>query len=410
MPPRHDSASDITLPRATSLLGTAPPALRDPFADEITLNQRADEITVNRRADDVTVNRRAEEKGGRWHIELELDADQIARLHRLGLAHDAVVWRDGLPDWRPLLEAYELREAIEALKARAPSSMKSALRRATIDRIANMSRPAAAKPPAVSPRRRTNTDPALRLYAALNRRRPPQDSIEFAPAPKIVAAPVEAPVVLLQRDSLPPVSAPIAPPRARSLLTFVTHVAVALITAGLTMLFWVGPLPSPATSSAPASAVQPAPSVTPPAPLETKPNPPPDAPISVQSLAVETPARAPGAEAPTTRAKPEAREHEAKPAAVERAAAPTHIDQSGPDRGKIARALAAAAGAAADCGVGGSARVVATFGPSGVVRRAAFEGPLPELTDRSCVLRAISRARIPAFSGDPITVRKTVSF
>src|SRR4026207_109855 len=86
-PPRHDSASDITLPRATSLLGTAPPALRDPFANEITLNQRADEITVNRPAADVTVNRRAEEKGGRWHIELELDAEQIARLHRLGLAH-----------------------------------------------------------------------------------------------------------------------------------------------------------------------------------------------------------------------------------------------------------------------------------------------------------------------------------
>lgn len=418
MSPRQDSASEITLPRATALLGPVAAAVPD-FAF----------------ADDVTISRKAEPAASRWHIELELDREQIARLYRLGLANGAVVWRDGLPDWRPLLEASELREAIDALKARAPSSMKSALRRATVDRIANMSRPSANRAVVTPARKRMTTDPALRLYASLNRRRSPPDTIEFNPAPKITVAPL-APVALAAPIGPAPISiSPVAARDTQRRFTILTLIATALAAIALTaLIFWLGPLRAarqdalaqqkqaaalllaakarPAVTAAPKPVAVPAP----PAPeSRSQVSTPSEKPISVLSLATESPA---GATPRTASAQPKSRTQAsggtrsppAKSERAERTPSMESQEQTGPDRKKIARALSTAAGAAADCGVGGSVRVIATFGTSGIVRSAAFDGPLPELTDRSCVLRAISRAKIPPFSGDPISVRKTVSF
>lgn len=428
---RHDSASEITLPKATALL-TPVPALRDEGT-----------------SDDVTVSRPKE--GARWHIELELDRDQIARLYRLGLAHGAVVWREGLPDWRPLLDAHELREAIEALKARAPSSMKSALRRATLDRIANLSRPNPSRAVAVSPRKRMATDPALRLYAALNRRRSPPDSIELAPTPKITVAPAQTEPPPLPRDPTPVMMTPPrqqAPKRGFSFTTvivtsFLLATAAMLLTAGL---FWFGPLRAArdqvaaleahasallasararALEAAPAlGAALPAPAAAPTPSASAAPaEPTAEKPVSVSSLPSETAApsaprvtrgsRARSSDAAASRAESKAErsgERGAGSGATGRDAPQAEPQSDGPNRAQIARALAAAASNAASCGVSGSVRVVVVFGPSGVVRRAGFEGPLPEHTDRSCVLRAVSRSRIPPFSGEPVTVRKTISF
>jgi hypothetical protein len=80
-----------------------------------------------------------------------------------------------------------------------------------------------------------------------------------------------------------------------------------------------------------------------------------------------------------------------------------------PTRASLVAALSEVAAAAAGCGEReGPVKVVLTFGPSGVARSIQVSGKdLPSGT-RSCIARAASRARVPAFEGDPITVGKTL--
>jgi hypothetical protein len=87
----------------------------------------------------------------------------------------------------------------------------------------------------------------------------------------------------------------------------------------------------------------------------------------------------------------------------------TAASGSGPSRADLIGALGRVAGAAGGCGErGGAVRVVISFAPSGVARSIQVSGKdLPSQT-RSCIIGAASRARVPAFSGDPVTVSKTL--
>jgi hypothetical protein len=82
---------------------------------------------------------------------------------------------------------------------------------------------------------------------------------------------------------------------------------------------------------------------------------------------------------------------------------------SGPSRADLVGALSQVASAASGCGErGGPVRVVMSFAPTGVARSIQVSGAdLPAQT-RSCIIGAASRARVPAFSGDPVTVSKTL--
>jgi|GEM_PF-5009429 len=77
-------------------------------------------------------------------------------------------------------------------------------------------------------------------------------------------------------------------------------------------------------------------------------------------------------------------------------------------------ALNAAAGSAAGCKAPGDpsgvARVSVTFSPSGRVTRALVSGPpFAGTTTGGCVANAFKGASVPPFSGDPVTVSKSVS-
>jgi hypothetical protein len=80
-----------------------------------------------------------------------------------------------------------------------------------------------------------------------------------------------------------------------------------------------------------------------------------------------------------------------------------------PTRASLVAALSGVADAAAGCGEReGPVKVVLTFAPSGVASSIQVSGKdLPSGT-RSCIARAASRARVPAFEGDPVTVAKTL--
>lgn len=107
----------------------------------------------------------------------------------------------------------------------------------------------------------------------------------------------------------------------------------------------------------------------------------------------------------------------AAPSAVEGTARTGHhgtghagsSDGSGPSRASLVSALGRVAQAAGGCGErGGPVRVVMSFSPSGVARSIQVSGAdLPSST-RSCIIGAASRARVPAFTGDPVTVSKTL--
>jgi hypothetical protein len=83
--------------------------------------------------------------------------------------------------------------------------------------------------------------------------------------------------------------------------------------------------------------------------------------------------------------------------------------QGGPSRGDLLTALGRVAGAASGCGEhAGPVRLVMSFAQSGVARSIQVTGSGLSAQTRSCIIAAASRARVPAFSGEPVTVSKTL--
>lgn len=83
----------------------------------------------------------------------------------------------------------------------------------------------------------------------------------------------------------------------------------------------------------------------------------------------------------------------------------------GPDRDSMAKALSLASASASTCSDGPErGRVAVTFAPSGSVQGVRLIQNFGDASVNSCVLRAMGRAHVAPFSGDSVTVTKTLSW
>jgi hypothetical protein len=81
------------------------------------------------------------------------------------------------------------------------------------------------------------------------------------------------------------------------------------------------------------------------------------------------------------------------------------------NRAALAQAANQAASAATSCDSGPRrGRAAVTFAPSGNVMSVTLLQSFGDVAVNGCVLRAFGRAHIPPFTGDPVEVRKTVSW
>lgn len=97
--------------------------------------------------------------------------------------------------------------------------------------------------------------------------------------------------------------------------------------------------------------------------------------------------------------------------AVEAAPPPEPTPAGPPDRAAIGRAVATAGNAAMGCGSGPeSGRAAVTFAPSGNVQSVRLIEAFSDSSVNGCVLRALGRARVPAFTGDAVEVHKSLKW
>jgi hypothetical protein len=93
------------------------------------------------------------------------------------------------------------------------------------------------------------------------------------------------------------------------------------------------------------------------------------------------------------------------------APAPPPTPTAGPDKAAIAKAVGRAAAAATGCDAGPqSGRAQITFAPSGNVASVSLIQPFSDNAVNGCVLRALGRAHVPPFTGNPVSVRKGLSW
>ena len=84
---------------------------------------------------------------------------------------------------------------------------------------------------------------------------------------------------------------------------------------------------------------------------------------------------------------------------------------SQPSRAAISQAIGRAASVATSCDGGrNDGKVSVTFAPSGAVKSVSLVKGFGDAAINGCVLQAFGRARVPAFSGDPVVVRKSVAW
>ena len=82
-----------------------------------------------------------------------------------------------------------------------------------------------------------------------------------------------------------------------------------------------------------------------------------------------------------------------------------------PSRTEVTNAVKRAASGAASCDSGPQDGIVTvTFAPSGAVQSVSLVKGFGDATLNACVLRAFGRARVPAFSGEPVKVRKALAW
>lgn len=303
----------------------------------------------------------------RWSVKLELGDDEIAKLYGQGMARGAVVWKKGMHEWRPLLITPEL---------------SGLLRRTRI----------------------TLTEtPSLPTLAQL------ATPLDEATLPRAARVPLEPPPELLEKPAVPSVAptamdvepSPSKPQPRRT-------VELALVACGAFVLAWLGHAAfnprSPAAAPPPAAPLAaamaaPAPACEPAAPTTLTSS----SSIPTVSVADLPLAGAKGASAATVTAS------------VGGAGRSTRSSGSGassggrPSRSDLVAALSQVASAASSCGErGGPVRVVVSFANSGIARSVQVSGADLPSTTRSCMIGAASRARVPAFTGEPVTVSKTL--
>ncbi|HTQ02362.1 MAG TPA: hypothetical protein VMI54_00845 [Polyangiaceae bacterium] len=113
------------------------------------------------------------------------------------------------------------------------------------------------------------------------------------------------------------------------------------------------------------------------------------------------------------KAKAEASDAADNEAALAAAGAPepAPTPTAGPDRAAIAKAVGRAAAAASSCEASPqSGRAQITFAPSGNVASVQLLEPFSDNAVNGCVLRALGRAHVPPFAGEPVIVRKGLSW
>jgi hypothetical protein len=287
----------------------------------------------------------------RWTIRIELPESDVAKLYGQRLARGALVWKRGMREWRPLLSVPEL----------------TGLLRRTRLAVAELARPGSADPITV-----------------------PRNAVPVA-LPDIVPSHEDSgrriPI------TVSPTAIDIAPPAPSSPRRHYEAVAAAVAGFALAWFLHAGQtpdlaMPPPVAAAAPQQAAASPPA----APVVTAASTIPlvslsDLPVVGATSSTTNPVRTSGDRAPQR--------------------ARSHGD--GPSRSDLQAALSRVTGAASGCGErNGPVRVVITFAGSGVARSIRVSGTgLPSST-RSCIIGAASRARVPAFTGDPVTVGKTL--
>jgi hypothetical protein len=300
----------------------------------------------------------------RWSMRVELKDDEIARLYAQGLTRGALVWREGMPEWRPLLITPELSRLLHS----TPIMLRNASDAALEDEV-TLPRPA---------------------------RLPTWSTVDNGPPPSQISADRgnEVPTVAPSALDVTPVTAAAAPARRR-----VELLGVAAL--GFALAWFARGGDEPAQPAA--ALATPAPPLTP----ATLPQPPSttvlgssggiptvaltDLPVLGRGAALVT---APASHAVARRT---------------RGSQPVRGSGDGPTRADLTAALNQVASVASGCGErGGPVRVVISFAPSGVARSIQVSGKELPSQVRSCITGAASRARVPSFSGEPVTVSKTL--
>jgi hypothetical protein len=292
----------------------------------------------------------------RWSLRVELKDEEIAQLYAQGLARGALVWRNGMPEWRPLLVTPEL----SSLLHRTPIVLRDASD-SSLEEEVTLPRPA-------------------RLPSGLDGDESASERNEELPtvAPTALDVVGPAPAPLRRRAELLGVAAlgfalawfarggdapeaPAALPAAAAAAPAQPAERPLLATAALTS---TGGIPTVALADLPL--------------LEGS-----------SRLAVATVSRA--------------------AAARPRWSAPARASGGGPTRGQLLAALNQVASVASGCGErSGPVRVVIAFAPSGVARSIQVSGEELASPVRRCIIGAASRARVASFEGDPVTVSKTL--
>lgn len=306
----------------------------------------------------------------RWSVKLELGDDEIAKLYGQGMTRGAVVWKKGMLEWRPLLITPELsgllrRTRITLTESPPLARMPVAAPVAPVALVVPPDEPTLPRPPRVP----SDLPPALS---------------ERAPIQSV------APTALDVEPS-------VKPRRRTSELLGVGAAAFALAWLGHAKLHpSVPPPPSPAPPAVAAAAPACEPSKLPATVTASTSSGSGIPTVSVADLPL---AGAKGASVAASHA-----------VASRGATRSTATSSNGrPSRSALVEALGQVARAASGCGErGGPVRVTLSFANSGVARSIQVSGTdLPAAT-RSCMIGAASRARVPAFEGDPITVAKTL--
>ncbi len=351
--------------------------------------------------------------GSRWKVQLELAPAEIALVYRQGLARGAEVCRRGTHEWRPLVTTPELRAALEGRGSwpdseSGPSSSAAvtlaqslALDDPGLARLLlaprALSLPSFAMPP---------PPPVVHFELPLASARPRIDSVPDSavtqPFPRPLPLLVPAP---LRSEPPPAASYTVAAVHARpSELSFVAALSIAatLVAAVIAQRasHWGEARakiePADATAHAPSKLASPMPVAR----AVAMPISAPASSIPVVNMGA-LPVERPGLGLLTSAASG---------SSTSRSRASTN-SAGGLDRASFARALAGAARAARGCGEGPvHTQIVATFGPSGVPRSVQFASAPPPAALRSCVLSAVARARVAPFTGDPVTVSKSLNW
>ncbi len=293
----------------------------------------------------------------RWSVRLELGDDEIARLYGQGLTRGAAVWKKGMVEWRPLLITHELSGLLrrtrltfnDALPPLVQPSLASLGDDLTLPRPARLPRDLAEKAAEGTPIS-TVAPTALDVDAPSKSRR----TLEYA----AVAAAGFA-LAWLSQAGLHPAASSVVPPQVAAAAAPAAAPACATAAVASTLLASTG-IPTVSVADLPLAGAKGA------APLQGH-------------------------------------------ATSKAGARATRTSSGAPNRSELAEALSRVAGAASGCGErGGPVRVVVSFASSGVARSIQVSGTELPTATRSCIIGAASRARVSSFSGDPVTVAKTL--